>query len=128
MKIKTVFYVKSGGKAPAEEYLKGLKNKRFLSKALALIDKLQERGGTLPEPYAKKVVDKIWELRLYFGGRIFYFSYINQKIVLLDGITKKSNRVPIKDIERVKEYYEDYRVKLKEKSYDSKLYHKTQER
>ncbi|MFA5966897.1 MAG: type II toxin-antitoxin system RelE/ParE family toxin [Patescibacteria group bacterium] len=125
MEIVTVFYVKSGGKAPAEEYLKGLKNKKHLAKIVAMIDKLQERGGKLPEPYAKKVVDKIWELRFYFGGRIFYFSRIGQKIVLLEGITKKRDKISSQDLERIQEYYKDYLTNLREKGYDSKLYHKT---
>ena len=73
MSTKIVFYVKSGGGAPAEEYLKKLKNKRYLAKAIALIDKLGEENGKLPQPYAKKVFNKIWELRLFFGGRIFIF-------------------------------------------------------
>ena len=82
MDIKIVFYVKDSGKAPAEEYLKNLKNKRDLAKVVALIDKLREEDGKLPEPYAKKVIDKVWELRAYVGGRIFYFSNIGNKVVL----------------------------------------------
>ncbi|MBU1083174.1 type II toxin-antitoxin system RelE/ParE family toxin [Patescibacteria group bacterium] len=124
MDIKAVFYVKSGGKAPVEEYLKGLKNKNDLAKVVALIDKLLEEEGKLPAPHAKKVVDKIWELRSHFGGRVFYFSQIGQKIVLLDGITKKTDKIAIHDLRRVKGYYQDYQITLKERGYDSKLYHK----
>ena len=124
MGIKAVFYVKSGGKAPAEEYLKGLKNKNYLVKVVALIDKLLEEKGKLPEPYAKKVIDKIWELRSHFGGRVFYFSQIGQKIVLLEGITKKTDKIAIHDLQRIKGYYQDYQLTLKEKEYDSELYHK----
>lgn len=124
MDIKVVFYIKDNNKAPAEEYLKNLKSKQYLAKIIALIDKLREEGGKLPAPYAKKVVDKIWELRAYFGGRIFYFSNIGSKIVLLDGITKKTNKIPARDLERIKNYYKEYIANLKEKEYDSKLYHK----
>jgi len=124
MDTKVVFYIKDNNKAPAEEYLKNLKSKQYLAKIIALIDKLREEGGKLPEPYAKKVVDKIWELRAHFGGRVFYFSNIGSKIVLLDGITKKTNRIPAKDLHRIKNYYKEYKSNLKEKEYDSKLYHK----
>ena len=122
--MKVVFYIKDNNRAPAEEYLKNLKNKRYLAKMVALVDKLCEEDGKLPKPYAKNVGNKIWELRAHFGGRIFYFSNIGTKIVLLDGITKKTNKIPAKDLHRVKKYYKEYKLNLREKEYDSKLYHK----
>lgn len=115
---KVVYYLKSNKRAPAEEYLKGLKNKRDIARMVALIEKLREDNGRLPYPHAKNVEKKIWELRATFGGRVFYFITIGKKIVLLDGATKKANRIPNKDLKKIREYYQDYLQNHYEKSYD----------
>lgn len=115
---RVVYYLKSNNRAPAEEYLKGLKNKQDIARMVALIEKLREEKGQLPFPHAKNVEKKIWELRATFGGRIFYFVAIGKKIILLDGITKKSDRIPNKDLKRIRGYYRDYLQSNHEKSYD----------
>ncbi|MFA5010303.1 MAG: type II toxin-antitoxin system RelE/ParE family toxin [Patescibacteria group bacterium] len=115
---RVVYYLKSNNRAPVEEYLKGLKNKRDVAKMVALVDKLREEKGVLPFPHAKNVEKKIWELRATFGGRVFYFITLGKKIVLLDGITKKSDRIPQKDLDRIREHYRDYIQYQREKSYD----------
>jgi len=121
---RAVYYLKSGRKAPAEEYIKKLKDKRSVAQVVALIDKLLEENGQLPFPFAKRVEDKIWELRAHFGGRVFYFVNTGRKIILLEGITKKADRIPNQDLKRIRNYYIDYLATRREKRYDSKLYHK----
>ena len=89
-----------------------------IARMVALIEKLREENGQLPYPHAKHVEKKIWELRATYGGRVFYFIALGKKIVLLDGITKKTNRIPKTDLDKIREYYQDYSQNQREKSYD----------
>ena len=62
---------------------------------------LEERGNRLPSNYASKVGDDLWELRPEFGGiecRYFYFSYIDNQIVIVHAISKKSQRLKPGDV------------------------------
>lgn len=121
---RVVFYLKSNRKAPAEEYIQKLGNKRYIAQILALIDKLREEKGRLPYPFAKHIESKIWELRAHFGGRVLYFVNAGRKIILLDGFTKQKDKIPNKDLDRIRGYYQDYKSNPREKRYDSRIYHK----
>ena len=57
----------------------------------------------LGEKDVKYIKDKIYELRVRDRNnisRVFYFSYQNQDIILLDGIIKKQDKLKNTDIER----------------------------
>jgi hypothetical protein len=110
-------YLKSNGRSPLEEYLASIPDHREIAFIHAIIEKLIIHHGILPRPYAKKVRDKIWELRSPLGHRIFYFIAAGREIILLDGYTKKSDRIETHVINRVLNMYREYMMTKNRKTY-----------
>ena len=108
------FYRKSNGKVPLEDFLYSLYPK-LRAKAFSDIELLRTMGNELKEPYVKPIKGKknkgLYELRIKFSGdiaRVFYFTYYNNKYVLLNGFIKKTRETPKQEIERARKYMEDY--------------------
>lgn len=73
-------------------------------------------GKELKEPYVKPLKGKknkgLYELRIKFSSnaaRIFYFTYCNNKYVLLQGFIKKTMKTPENEIDKARKYMEDYK-------------------
>ena len=114
-----IFYDTADGKCPVQDFLDSLDSK-FLAKTLRTIDLLETNGPLLREPYSKPLENGIFELRTKHGSdinRVFYFFIIGQKIILTNGIIKKTNKTPknIKLIMNggiVMSSYKDYKKKV----------------
>lgn len=81
------------------------------AKAVHKIQILKEIGNNLREPYSKPIQDGIFELRIKFSSnisRIFYFFYVDKKIILLSGFIKKTQKTPKLEIEKAIGYKIDY--------------------
>jgi len=109
-----IFYTTSDGTSPVEDFLKSL-NPGHLAKAMRLIDLLEQFGTSLQRPHVAAVRFKkysgLWELRIQFSGnasRILYFSADNDTFVLLHGFIKKTNAIPVKELEIARKRKEDY--------------------
>ncbi len=104
------FYKNSdNGNEPVFEYIKKLDNKNK-AKVLKYIEFLRINEGYLDEPYSKHIKGKIRELRIDFSRtrhRIFYFTFINKTIVLLNVFLKKTNKTPVKEIVKAENNYND---------------------
>lgn len=101
------FYIGSNGRYPVREYIDNL-TKKDRAKVLKYIEFLRENKGVLDEPYTKHVGGKIRELRVDFGRnkhRIFFFTLINKKIILLHAYLKKTPKMPPEEFNRAKENY-----------------------
>lgn len=79
------------------------------------IDLLEEFGINLTYPHTLKIegapYKDLWELRIKFGSdisRIFYFLHIEGTFVLLNGFVKKTDKTPVKELEKAKNYMIDY--------------------
>ena len=86
------YYNLPNGDIPVKQYINSLNN-NMRAKALSSIDILSNFGNKLREPYSKPVGNGIYELRIRFArdiARIFYFFIINNKIILTNGFTKKT--------------------------------------
>lgn len=115
------YYLKANGKSPLEAYFTKFKQKNELTDIKAHIHYLIDQKCNLPPPYIKHIWQKIYELRFKtIGGqqRIFYFIRTEQKVILLDGYTKKTNKIPSRILRRVKKYYIDYLNTNHEKTYE----------
>ncbi len=104
-----IFYYKnsSNGKQPAREFILGLQHKVRV-KVFKYLEYLRLNNGYLDEPYSRHIKDKIRELRVDFAKerhRIFYFTFIDKKIILLNGFTKKTPKTPESEIEKAQKYY-----------------------
>lgn len=110
--------MRENGKVPVQEFLYSLSPK-LRAKAFNDIELLKKMGNELTEPYIKPIKGKnnkgLYELRIKFSSdivRIFYFTYYNNKYVLLHGFIKKTMKTPQNEIKRAKRYMEDYKRRL----------------
>lgn len=94
---------------------------KLRAKAFSDIELLQKHGQDLREPYVKPIKGKygkdLYELRIKFSNdivRIFYFTYYNNKFVLLHGFIKKTMKTPINEIKKAQTYMEDYKRRVQD--------------
>lgn len=109
------FYMKENGKIPVQDFLYSLPPK-LRAKAFSDIELLKNMGNDLHEPYVKPLKGKnnkgLFELRIKFSNdiaRIFYFTYYNNKFVLLHGFIKKTMKTPENEINKARKYMQDYK-------------------
>jgi len=70
-----LYYETLNGKCPIQEFIE-YQNKRNQAKILSFFSILEERGPTLPRPYADLLEEGIHELRIKLQGsqtRVSYF-------------------------------------------------------
>lgn len=109
------FYMRENGKVPVQEFLY-LLSPKLRAKAFSDIELLRNMGNELREPYVKPIKGKnnkgLYELRIKFASdiaRIFYFTYYNNKYVLLHGFIKKRLNLPKAEVDKARKYMEDYK-------------------
>jgi hypothetical protein len=93
-------YKTAGGRSLIRDFIEGL-HERNKVEAVALIRLVEERGNTLRPPHSKSLGEGLYELR---GKevRIFYLFRPSRRIVLLDGLVKKRQSIPAKDLEHAR--------------------------
>ncbi len=111
-----IFYKKQNWKFPVKDFLDDLKYKNPVlhSKILQKIDLLSL--DRLWNDDFKYILDKIYELRIKQStniSRIFYFTIQNQKIVLLDWIIKKNQKLDNSTLDRVIAYKNNFLKNIK---------------
>ena len=110
--IRTVKFYKTGdGYCPVQEFIEGLSGKaaQKVTWTLTLLEEME----SLPSIYFKKLVnsDGIWEVRVSLGSniyRIFCFFTGNAVVILTHGLVKKTQKIPLGEIERAKSYKREY--------------------
>ena len=97
-------------KCPVEEFVLEQNNK-MQAKIFHNIELLEQEGNMLREPYSKHLEDGIFELRNKVGNditRVLYFFVIGETIVLTNGFTKKTQKTPKSEIQKAKDYRNEY--------------------
>ena len=108
-----VFYQNAKGESEVSNYIYELRknrnksNKIKLNKIIAYLKMLELNGLKLGEPYIKHINKEIWELRP-LRDRILFAAYDNNKFVILTNFVKKTNKTPIREIDRAKKYFNEY--------------------
>ena len=97
---EVLFYDTIDGKCPVQDFLDSLEPK-ILAKTLRTIDLLEANGPLLREPYSKHIQGSDIT-------RVFYFFFIDQKVVLTNGFIKKTNKTPIAEKLLAQKYKDDY--------------------
>ena len=113
---KIIFYEDEDGRSAVHEYIQTLSKKRSrdknsrikLNKITSYIDLLSSKGLSLGEPYIKHLDDEIWELRP-LRDRILFAYWYNNKFILLHKFIKKTQKTPMREIEKAKRNLKDYR-------------------
>lgn len=81
--------MRENGKVPVRDFLYSLSPK-LRAKAFSDIELLQNMGNELREPYVKPIKGKSNKVKFASDiARIFYFTYYNNRYVLLHGFLKK---------------------------------------
>ena len=98
---KIKFYRLETGKRPVEEFFDSLTNKQF--EKIAFVLDLIEQIDIVPRKFFKKLkgTDDIWEVRVQQGNNIFrILGFFDGKdlVVLNHAFTKKSQKIPQKEI------------------------------
>ena len=96
-------YTTNSGASPFTAFFNGLAG-RNREEAIALLVALREHGNMLRPPRSKQVEAGLFELRSGHQVRIFYTFLPGRRIVLLDGIIKKTDDIPKDDLKRVRQY------------------------
>ena len=113
------YYKKENGTIPVLDFLLTL-NAKMRAKAFSEIELLERHGINLREPYVKPIkgekYKELFELRVKFSSdisRIFYFTFKNNTFVLLNGYTKKADKIPKTELDKAIRYKEDYERRCK---------------
>lgn len=108
--IKVIFYETQDGYIPILDFLNNL-NPKMEAKVAWTINRLEQFGHSLREPYSKSLGDGIFELRAQSGhdiSRVLYFFIVNGCVVITHGFIKKTQKTPAQEIERAKKYRDDF--------------------
>lgn len=109
------FYETSSRKNPVAEFVSSLSPKEQAKIARAL-DLLREFGPRVGMPYTKHLEEGIWELRVPFGGqafRLLYFVETDRLVVVVHVFSKKTSKVPRRDINIAIARMRDYKQRKK---------------
>ena len=104
------YYETENGKRPAYEFINSLPTKMRV-KAFKEIGILEELGTAITMPYSRPMQDGIYELRIQVASditRVFYFFFVNRKIILTNGFIKKTQKTPSAELNKSLEYKADY--------------------
>ena len=109
------FYKDKNGKSEIIDYLDDLKVKALTSKdakinrekILTYLKALAEYGTRIGNPIIKHIDGSIWELRP-LKNRIFFFYWKDDKFVLLHHYIKKSQKAPVKEIDKARKNLKDF--------------------
>ena len=75
------------------------------------IELLEEFGPGIGAPHVESIVENIRCLRVKQGVdifRVFFFTWVDQKLILLHGFSKKTQKTPPREIERARRYRDDF--------------------
>ncbi len=110
MKKEVVLYNKPNGEYPVEQFLESLPGKA--SKKITWVISLIEDFERVPTQYFSKLTDSddIWEFRIKLGSNIYrVFAFFDgNKVILTNGIIKKSQKTFEGDIKRAEEFKKEY--------------------
>ncbi len=101
------FYKDKNGNEPVADYLTELAGKKDkdsrikLNKIRDYVKILSEYGTRAGEPYIKHLDGNIWELRP-LRDRILFVGWVNGSYVLLHHFMKKTQKTPVREIEKAK--------------------------
>lgn len=102
------------GSRPAEEFILE-QDFKMQAKLFMALEFLEERGPMLREPFSKPLGDGIFEIRAKQGSdisRVLYFFVVGKKVILTNGFVKKTQKTPVREIDKAKRYRSEYQSRM----------------
>jgi len=113
MRCTVDYYKTVRGDSPVEEFIDSLPAK-LRAKNTRELELLEEFGTALPMPYAKQLHGSgckgLWELRVKLASditRVFYFFPTGDRVLLLHGFLKKTDKTPAMELNTAKRRMQD---------------------
>lgn len=102
-RLEVIFYRTGSGGEPVREWLKGLTKED--KKTIGGDIKTVQYGWPLGMPVVRKLDRDLWEVRSRLDNRIarILFTIQEDKMVLLHGFIKKSQKSPMEDLKLAKD-------------------------
>jgi len=100
----------TGNRKPVTDFLDSLQIKER-AKVLRNIELLKQFGLRAGGNFVEPIGEGLFSLRTIFSGiniRLLFFTVAGNKIVILSGFKKKTNKIPKREIEVVKERRREY--------------------
>jgi len=107
---QVVYYLTPQSKNPVKEFIDSLSDKQK-SKIFRIFSLIEEYGLCLAIPHIKKITGTpLWEIRILGRDniRIIYVSVKNNRVLVLNGFVKKSQKIPEKEINIAMKRYQDW--------------------
>jgi phage-related protein len=103
MKLRVAFFKTEYGSEPVREWLKKLVQSE--KKAIGEDIKTVQFGWPLGMPVVRKMEPGLWEVRIQLEGRIarILFTVEEEKMVLLHGFIKKTQKTPTQELKLAKQ-------------------------
>ncbi|MEG1840999.1 MAG: type II toxin-antitoxin system RelE/ParE family toxin [Raoultibacter sp.] len=109
------FYRLPDGSVPLEQFLDSL-SEAMRIKAIQELTLLGEMGNELRAPHSKHIRNGVFELRIKRSNniaRIFYFFFVEQRIIATNGFIKKTQKTPKTEIDKALRYKADWEERNK---------------
>ena len=109
-KWEVIYYISPSGNNPVSDFLDGL-DEQTQTKLLRVVANIEEYGLLSVIPHIKKLTGTpLWEIRVLgkSNARIIYIVPTQNRILLLHGFIKKTNKTPSKEIEIANSRYKQY--------------------
>lgn len=103
VRLQVLFYKTEAGNEPDREWLKSLPQEE--KKIIGQDIKTEQFGRPLGMPLIRKLDKDLWEVRSQLPDRIarILFTVDGDKMVLLHGFIKKSQKTPVSDLALAKQ-------------------------
>lgn len=96
--LRVIFYKFENNKQPVREWLKSLsqEEKKLIGEAIKTV----QFSYPIGMPLVKKISTDLWEVRINLNNKIarVLFTIEDQKMILLHGFIKKSQKIPNKEL------------------------------
>jgi len=104
-----VFFETASGKQPVREYIKGLSKED--QKEVGADIRVVQDNFPMGLPLVRKLKPELWEIRSFIKDGInrVFFTFFNNKIILLHAIVKKMQKTPPKEIDVAIERLKDFK-------------------
>lgn len=119
------YYEAENGWCPVKEFIDSRKE-RDQAKIFGWLSQLEDRGPSLPRPYADLLEDGIHELRVRLSGdqvRILYFFCFRDILILTHAFVKSTGRVSRSEIRTAQRYRDDFLSRFDEEELRRQIDH-----